>query len=254
MPRLGLIQYRNEGNLGNTIQTYGLMHLVTPDFWVWYDNISFESDGVIICNGWFESLYQKIDTRAKAIFAGIHVTSEPGYTNEQTLEWMRRNRKVVGARDPETAEYLNSVGIEAQFVGCASLLLPRYDGPRKGVVFVDYDSARDLTHWIPATMTWEVKLKKAMHMLSIYRTAEAVYTSRLHVALPCIAVGTPVCVKPDPDIRRFSILESLGVAYNQLATLDVRPLRERFTAFVNAQCSLLGQSDGNHDGSPHPLP
>ena len=64
MPRLGLIRYRNEGNLGNAIQTYGLMQLVTPDFWVWYDNISFQGDGVLICNGWFESLYQKIDTRA----------------------------------------------------------------------------------------------------------------------------------------------------------------------------------------------
>ena len=50
----------------------------------------------------------------------------------------------------------------------------------------------------------EEKFKKAEELLSLYASAKLVVTSRIHVALPCLAFGTPVIfIRPDRDTSRF---------------------------------------------------
>jgi hypothetical protein len=55
-----------------------------------------------------------------------------------------------------------------------------------------------------------VKFRRAQRFLDHYACAAYVVTSRLHVALPCVALGTPaVLLTPDPDDVRFSGYEDM---------------------------------------------
>ena len=228
--------YRKEGNLGNTVQTVGLSTVIGPSRGIWYDSISNSTDELLICNGWFQSSYQKIDKGTSAVFAGVHITDTAGYDSSDTVEWMRRSGMTIGARDPGTASYLSSLGIRAELVGCASLLLPRYDGPRSGDVYVDYTNMESqATHFIPEDISWSQRWALATKALELYRTAKCVFTSRLHVALPCIAMGTPILINPNVDRRRFSILDHLGVKYGKAVEVDSGRIKLTFLNFLGSQ-------------------
>jgi len=163
-------------------------------------------------------------------------------------------------RDPITLSRLQGRGVTADVVGCATLSLERYNGPRRGVYAVDFpDEVPDkacvsLTHRTPRGMTWPEQWRRAVEYLAAYRTAERVYTSRLHVAIPCIAFGTPVCVyKPrqwfglTSTNGRFSLFESLGLPYRELVELDTAPYKQRYLRFIETS---LGRPVAEHEPSP----
>jgi len=233
-----LLAYRNCANLGNTIQTYGLSHVINPSRGVWYDDIRNRPGEILVCNGWFQSTYQKIDKSTRAVFAGIHLTDLGGFDISKTVEWMRESNEVIGTRDPGTAQYLQSIGIQSEFIGCASLMIPRYDGPRTGgILYVDSDCRtsdgfQTLSHSFPASLPWQQKWELVQKTISLYRTAKCVYTTRLHVALPCIAMGTPVLINSNVDKRRFSILDYMGLKYDNFFEADVGKIRETFVEFL----------------------
>ena len=86
-----------------------------------------------------------------------------------------------------------------------------------------------LSHVIPRNMSWQEQWAGAMKCLDLYRKARAVYTSRLHVILPCLAFGTPVVFTGD---RRFSLLGDSLVG--PPIQFDPSPLRRTFLAFLRA--------------------
>ena len=123
-------------------------------------------------------------------------------------------------------ELLKKLGVEAYFSGCMTLTLPQMPKTRQDkpyVCFVDVDpratealsarakkegvEPRVMTHLIPeypADTTWESRAQQVEKLLTIYQNASCVVTSRLHCALPCLALGTPVLlVRPDLDNIRF---------------------------------------------------
>jgi hypothetical protein len=58
----------------------------------------------------------------------------------------------------------------------------------------------------------ENKLKQAQALLEYYRDhAGLVITTRLHCALPCVAMGIPVVFFSDPFDYRVSVAESVGL-------------------------------------------
>ena len=121
-----LIIYKNEGNLGNAIQTMGLAHLVSPSVGVFHDEITKKSvgDTTLVCNGWFGS-YPKVEN-VKTIFCGFHLSSVMTPKDNNIFDWLKFSKFPIGARDPKTADYLNSIGIKSEFIGCGSLLFPKY--------------------------------------------------------------------------------------------------------------------------------
>ena len=57
-----------------------------------------------------------------------------------------------------------------------------------------------------------------MDALQRYRIAEAVYTTRFHVAFPCLASGKPVYLASPQNAwppGRFSVFEKLDDPYNK---------------------------------------
>jgi hypothetical protein len=189
-------------------------------------------DRTFVVNGFLE---RDVPPRAGAacLFAGV---SGPYERRKSYCRWLGRSRWPVGARDPATVRRLVAGGLDAVLVGCATLTLPRFDGPRSGVLSVDCDGPGDrITHDISRTLSVEGQWRRALEVLDRYRTAEAVHTSRLHVALPCLAFGTPVSIaRPDPRVfpERFSLLEEMGVPYGRLTLRDVTREATRYRSFL----------------------
>jgi hypothetical protein len=231
------------GNLGDAIQSVALERLLPEVRYVWRHDGLCEGPGTYVVNGWLGSNKPPVDN-ADCLFAGVFVND-----TEANYEWMRRSRfSEIGARDPVTVIWCADRGIRTILLGCATLTLNRYDGPRSGVLAVDTDhaGAERMTHWIYRKTPWEDQQSLAQAYLERYRQAELVVTSRLHVALPCLAFGTPVIVR-DPigsdgmTIRRFSLLDAIGLRYGVPQVIDVSRWADGFKAFLRRHLSAEGE-------------
>jgi hypothetical protein len=220
-------------NIGDMIQTMALSRLVPPMGGVFRHDLNRAPfDHTFIVNG-----YLGPDRPPRAgsasLFAGV---SGPYGHRRGYLRWMRESLSPVGARDPVTAERLKREGVSTDMVGCATLTFPPYVGARQGVLSVDCDGPGErLTHWISRNMSVAQQWNLALQLLARYRTAEAVYTSRLHVALPCLAFGTPVWITQPTAWsipERYSLLDCLGVPYARLVGLDVSQHATRYRDFL----------------------
>jgi hypothetical protein len=159
-------------------------------------------------------------------------------------------RRTIGTRDLESVGQLTRLGLKAKLIGCATLTLPRYGGPRESyAVSVDSPAPADivLSHVIPPEMSWQEQWKRGLKYLAVYRKARIVYTSRLHVLLPCLAMGTPVVYTAD---HRFSILGSQGLAH--AVQFDPSALRKTYLGFLE---DAVGRPLVEHDPIfPSPAP
>ena len=123
-------------------------------------------------------------------------------------------RGPVGARDLFTLAMLRERGIDAYFSGCMTLTMRRPPGivPSHRIVLCDVDGAvadhvaratglrtERLSHFEIVEGGIEAKLVRAARMLRSYAAAACVVTSRLHAALPALAMGTPVHLLTDAD-------------------------------------------------------
>lgn len=128
-------------------------------------------------------------------------------------QWFKDHGK-VGCRDNYTVKVLEKAGIPAYFSGCVTLTLPKQKETKdkgKYIVFVDLNKdvekkireivgdkleIRKVSHITENIMgaTWEERKKRVEEYLTLYQNAAYVVTRRLHVALPCLAMETPVMV------------------------------------------------------------
>lgn len=236
-PKAHLPIYEGTTNIGDTIQTIALARLIGGpcagvDRDLPFPNLYPEAPFVV--NGWLG--WGEPRTPNPCVFAGVHLgQNEPAY-----ISWMRSGFKPVGARDSYTLGLLKSHRIAAELVGCATLTLPRYEGPRQGRYSIDVDpepGTRALSSDIPRlswTQEWEVGLER----LETLQKAEIIYSSRIHVVLPCLAFGTPVVFPTRRfaslfDKTRLCILHDIGFRYDQPMQLDVSAIADRFKAFLS---------------------
>lgn len=131
----------------------------------------------------------------------------------------------IAARDVRTANRLAKLNIPHTLTGCLSLTLDHPTGPRKGIVCCDVpeevvrgvqEFRRDvtvLTHAISnPSPDFDKRMADAKALLAQYASAEMVFTRRLHCAMACLAVGTPVLLLYHPeyeDISRFAPMDSM---------------------------------------------
>ena len=244
------LTYRTR-NIGDIIQTIALSRLLPPMAAVFRHQLeSAPTDRLFVVNGFLERDRPPLHG-ATCLFAGI---SGPYMRKPLYLDWLRRSPWPVGARDPVTASRLSLAGIPNHLSGCATLTLPRYNGPRQGIVSVDFNGpGTRLHHHIPRTLSLQEQWALADLLLTKYRTAEAVYTSRLHVALPCLAFGTPVFIA-SPEVRgfpeRFSLIKEMGIPFDQLVSRDISAHANHYIQFLE---SHLGQPIIPSDPKPPAL-
>lgn len=124
----------------------------------------------------------------------------------------------VGARDYGTMEELKKHNIKTYFSGCLTLTLPKQKKIKKDVEYICLVDVDDLVinkisdeinnknlnieikimhHDIITDKdrnSWKKRMKNVEDLLTIYQNAKCVVTSRLHAALPCLAMETPVVI------------------------------------------------------------
>ena len=177
----------------------------------------------VVVSGWFmhqQGSYWDLAVPAPATSWPPSVSVEPFFISLHLTETFHatvfssehvgylRAHAPIGARDLYTLEALRGHGIPSYFSGCLTLTLPRTATVRRDVIYlVDVDDASRryiesrtrspvavLTHGRPILplLTPEHRLRYAEYILSLYRSAKCVVTTRLHAALPCLAFETPV--------------------------------------------------------------
>jgi hypothetical protein len=131
----------------------------------------------------------------------------------------------IASRDERTASRLAKLGIPHTLTGCMTLALEHRKMKRAGVICCDVpeevvSAIRDfrqdvtvLTHAVSdPSPDFDRRMADAKALLRRYASAEMVFTRRLHCAMACLAVGTPVLLLYRPeyeDVSRFAPMDMM---------------------------------------------
>jgi len=226
-------------NLGDDIQTLAMSRLLPHvDGHVCREALSLvDSECVVPINGFFMNTENwPPSPKVKPVFFAFHVRPESVGTifSTEGVAYLKRWQP-IGCRDLGTLELMRNHGIEAYYSRCVTLTLPRrQSAPAKGEVFLVGISAT-ARQAIPADLRKQavtvdqakvrlpinntaIKLALAEELLVQYRDrARLVITSKIHCALPCIAMGIPVVFLYDnakqQDYRVSLIKDLVGINY-----------------------------------------
>lgn len=242
----GLIS-ANTGNLGDDIQSLAASRfLPRVDHEIDRDVFGGFRSGrrvKVICNAWWAHGSRAWPPRAcvDPLFVSMHISEASRGSFEKHKDVFKDRR--VGARDTDTLGFLWSLSVDAYPSLCMTLTLPEWKGERRGVVFCDLDpglaphlSGDRVTHFVGSkNLPPRTRREMALGFLQRYAGAELVLTTRLHCALPCVALGTPVVLvgRPDSrfggyeDILNFALPEDLsGVSVGRVPKPDLDGVRE----------------------------
>lgn len=205
-------------NLGDAIQTIALEeYLIKKSIIIdgYVDRKCMVDDMII--NGWHRHDNELLPKKAKYI--GIH-------TDYNHLLNINRGDNIIGCRDPYTLDCVNKIsGLKGILSCCATCTFDIYDGPRRGIIH-KYHGEKEVIDNAP----WELQVKAAKELLQTLKTAELVYTDRLHIALPCISFGTPVILNPrNYKLERYSLFNIPEYHGHGKPILINSGVRERFS-------------------------
>lgn len=233
--RYASFEYHYSGNLGDQIQSLAAeQFLPRVDRKINRDamrTLSLPEPHLVIMNAWFSHFPERCFPPADSVlpvFFGLHIGHLPKplvskhFLSGPVLDYFRRYAP-IGCRDRLSRDLLRAQGIEAFYSKCLSLSFPRREqAPTNGLtllVDVDYipqerfgEATTRVTHAAGDYYDDPLKAAMARRLLALYRYhAGLVVTSRLHCALPCIAMGIPVVFFGDSEDYRLSILSDLGL-------------------------------------------
>lgn len=246
--KYGLVVYKETDNVGDDILTYSAKRFLPHiDYIIDRENLDTffpnEKEFVsVIMNGWY--LFNKFNwppsPYIKPKFIGIHFSDNDLYgIKDEYLDHVGKeylsHYAPVGCRDNSSLAKMRERGIISYFSGCLTLTLSKFDHVEKNnkVILVDvpeivkgkiYSELNEqnvecISHFIPREkrgIDWEIRLKQVEDILKKYQGAKFVVTTRLHCALPCLALGTPVLFlyKESQDFtsRKKDFLEFLNSA------------------------------------------
>ena len=245
-------------NIGDEIQTLAAINLIPqapkllPIHREYLDQPQFSLHNQaalpIFLNGWFTHLPHNWPPHEslKPIFVGIHINAEKKALFDPKHKDYYNANAPIGCRDTTTLKYLESIGVDAFFSGCPTITIARppverteqilvVDAYQKADVHVP-DSNRLLSGLVPSHILEKAqfvthnvddykyrrhgyKLRKAIETLNLYASAKLVITSRLHCALPCMAMGTP-CLFLNPTLNSDPRLIDYRSILNGYADVD----------------------------------
>jgi len=236
--KYGLLTYQTN-NIGDEVQSIAAAQFLPAiDLRIDRDRIESRPGGAddrykIILNGWHNHAPERWPPGPflEPLLTSIHITQEVFPANAgglkpaqillrgESLDYLRGHGP-VGARDTWTRDLLLRHGVESFFSGCLTLTLggAAADARRDYVCAVDLPPPllRHLrqmtrsrlvvrTHHHPSPAGFGERAFLARQQLSLYSQAKCVVTTRLHCALPCLAMGTPVLfISAAKDGYRFN--------------------------------------------------
>jgi hypothetical protein len=217
-------------NIGDEIQTLAALQYLPDDHAglvarEWLHNNRWAGPLKLILNGWFlhaDGNWPPAPHFDPLIVSFHAVPWKPLVLSGAGLDWLRAQAAIrpIGARDLATLSLLQERDVPAYFSGCLTLTLALEGAAQRGdtihAVDLDADELAQLVRMTDrpvvqgghietaTTAPWD-RLRLAEAKLRSYRDAAAIVTTRLHAALPGIALGTPVLmIVRDAKDSRFS--------------------------------------------------
>lgn len=179
----------------------------------------------------YASAHWPPDGRIAPVYAGVHLSSEDKYGLPlRALQGAGYAALAAGApilcRDRRTAARAEALGLDHVLTGCLTLTLDRPAVDKDGsIVLCDvpeavvqavsalHDRVVTVTHAQPEpSADFDARMAQAEKLLRQYAAADMVFTRRLHCAMACLAVGTPVRLLYHPeyeDVERFAPMDSM---------------------------------------------
>ena len=218
----GVIFFPNSTNIGDDIQTYAASLLVEKPVFCNRERLDEVTKNTqLLCNGWFmeNAIHWPPSESVKPLFISFHISSKnlELMTSAKAIEYYKQHQP-IGCRDHHTLNLLESYHIDAYFSGCLTLTLPKHEGTRGDeILFVDVlrtnysknyretivkniipDAYKDKVTYVSHfsddlnNLDAQARMSQAKQLLDRYAKAKIVFTSLIHCALPCVALGTPV--------------------------------------------------------------
>ena len=216
----GNVASRKSANVGDEMQGFaGMQFLPFIDFFLDREyqvapNIT--GQHLTFFNAWWGNEKQKWppSQNIEPIMLSIHAELEwrkAISSSEETKNFLK-SKAPIGARDVSTQRYFKSIGVPSFFSGCMTLFLKNPDptAERDDKIYITdvkpqyqtllpkwiVQKANFVTHGVYYGVTKSMLTKKrfvdAYERLRNYSRAKLVITQRIHAALPCVAIGTPV--------------------------------------------------------------
>ena len=211
------------GNLGDSIQSFsGVQFLPFIDNLLERDEMNRLKEKNPVTS-FFNAWYGDIDAdwpppgNIDPIMTSIHIHENVENKWTRSVGYLKQHEP-IGCRDLSTMEFLRSIDVKSYFSGCMTLMLknPRLTKPRTNTIYVvdvknkEYmdlfppeivKESSSLTHGHPEWAASNLKLfSAAYNLLEAYASAKLVITQRIHCALPCVALGTPVIFIQSPKL------------------------------------------------------
>lgn len=241
--KYGVIVYKNTQNIGDDVQSYAASCLLPQvDYYIEREHLDVfrpaEPEPVnVIMNGWF--MYNKmgwpVSPCINPLYLSMHFwTTDALDINDLFLQGVGaedlKAHEPIGCRDLETSHFLENAGIRTWMSGCVTLTLNPVGqkSVQPYVCLTDVSpeveefvrnrypdlEIRILTQespdLIPADADWTQRFAKVRELLQVYQNASAVITTRLHCAMPCLALQTPVLLLSDKAIAENSRFDGLS--------------------------------------------
>lgn len=245
--KFGLFKYcRKSTNLGDYFITYGMKQIynemgILEENIIYIDQYSmkyYKGDYVIVpMAGFFDSFpciqWLPLSPKIIPVFFGFHCIDDKILRQMDNL----KRFEPFGCRDEETMNKLRQYGIQAYLSGCVSLCNKKreYLRTQTKVFIVDID--KELEKFIPKEiqevaekivhkekLSSDVSLEQATEYewnraLEVYRKykdeARLIITSKMHCALPCIAMGIPVVMALDRYDSRWAGVDKILHVYTK---------------------------------------
>lgn len=275
----GVLRYDNSLNLGDNIQSLAASQFFPACVTVDRDSgsVGQTSQVKLIFNCWSDGHFTSFPPPANIdpLLVSLHINDQdhscdPSFTYLQPrdtfvpiashVEYLKAHEP-VGCRDLHTMRMLQQRGIKAYFSGCLTLTLRnRFTSRNNHILCVDVpehvihnlfgngSSVRRLKQALDCPLPHVEKMRLAQERLDELAQAQLVVTSRLHVALPCLAFGTKVIFAPKDvnDVRFDGWLPYLTLYVPGMNLATARPaqdfphglvndLRKRVSLFVGPQ-------------------
>jgi hypothetical protein len=203
---------KNPGNLGDAIQSLSVIEFFKKKqipISGFVDRKCLE-EGMFI-NGWQK--YPQESLPKYGLFCSIH-------SDVEHLKNINK-KQLIGCRDNWTQNNCQRIGLNSVVTGCVSINLPiiskNNNQKTNQTLFIDsiHKEKNQYTQSINKYMSWENQLKLAKNRLNLISKASLVHTTRLHILIPCIAMGIPVILDNIPgkqegwtESERFSHIEN----------------------------------------------
>lgn len=243
-------------NIGDYIQSLAALQYLPKKckpYFVDRDKIKFYKGPKIklIMNGWNNLSEGNIivSEQIEPIYVSYHLNNEKNLNQNYLINIKKFSP--IGCRDIKTRDNLIKFKINAYFSSCLTTTLDidykiNENKRTKEIILIDYrfgdypdadkfilslkeynfSKVTKLSHQYNMNLTHIQRFKIAKALLSKYARAKLIITTRLHGALPCLALNTPVIfINKKYDYRRFQglyeLLNTIGINSNQVFEIKV---------------------------------